>query len=1019
MKFEFNYHKSLQYLHVNCEKPRAYFVPHTTECSAKRNNRAESKLFTSLCGDWDFKYYPNETFIDDFVAPDFTTEGFDKLTVPMSWQINHKKGYDTPNYTNVNYPFTVDPPYVPNNNPCGLYVRSFEMTELGDKEYYINFEGVDSCFYLFINDEFAAYSQVSHMTSEINITKLLKKGVNTIKVLVFKWCDGSYVEDQDKFRFSGIFREVYLLAREKTHVKDIFIKTYIADDYRSATLSAELTLTGEANVEYKLCAPCGCTLAEGVTNNGKIEISVDSPSLWSDEIPTLYKLYVKCAGEYICQNIGFKRVEIIGRVVYINGKKVKCKGVNRHDSHPILGSATPMDHMLEDLYILKRHNVNMIRTSHYPNDPRFLELCDEVGFMVCDETDLETHGMRYGKNGSKSWDDLTDGDEWTETYLDRVERMYERDKNRACVVMWSLGNESGVGKNQVLMSEYLHSRDERNIVHCEDISRRRFRTDRYDDTDQYAKYECAIDVDSFMYYSPTQCDFHLNKIKGLTRPLFLCEYSHAMGNGPGDLKEYWDVIYANDAFFGGCVWEFLDHSVAEGDNKYTDPHYVYGGDYGDYPNDGNFCVDGLVYPDRRPHYGLLEYKQVIKPFSVELDGNNLRIKNLRYFKDLTDTDLVWSVEANGRVIKEGRLVNLNVKPQTRRTYKLDLGYIPEDKFVYLNISARSNASTPWASVGYELGFDQFVLNEPATSDVKAEENALCLKNEKYTATIVDGETVYTFDKLHGTLTSIVDNGRELLASPLELSIWRAPTDNDRKIKLEWAKYGYPNATHMCYGTEVIVDQANAVKVIAKISMGEKAMPPIFHSTVTYTVISGKGVKVDIDADVKEEVNSLPRFGMQLSMVEDSETIVYFGRGEAESYIDKRHASKMGVYRTTASKNFEHYVRPQENMAHTDTKWVSVSSVAGHGLVFLRSDKDFSFNCCHFTPKQLTETRHDYELVPLKETVVNIDYRHNGIGSASCGPTLPARLSLLEKKINFSFRIMPAFANNICPFKEIK
>ena len=371
------------------------------------------------------------------------------------------------------------------------------------------------------------------------------------------------------------------------------------------------------------------------------------------------------------------------------------------------------------------------------------------------------------------------------------------------------------------------------------------------------------------------------------------------------------------------------------------------------------------------------------------------------------------------MIKEGRIAGLSVKPQTRRTYKLDLGNIPEDKFVYLNISVKSNVTTPWAAAGYELGFEQFVLCEPVTSDVKADGKALKVSEEKYSISVIDGETVYTFDKLHGTLASVVDNGRELLASPLELNIWRAPTDNDRKIKLEWAKYGYPNATHMCYGTELVSVGEKEIKVSAKISMGEAAMPPIFHSAVTYTVISGKGVKVDVDADVRHDAISLPRFGVQLSMVEDSENVVYFGRGDAESYLDKRHASKMGVYRTTASKNFEHYVRPQENMAHTDTKWVSVASVAGHGLLFLRADNDFSFNCCHFTPKQLTETKHDYELKPLKETVVNIDYRHNGIGSASCGPTLPDRLSLLEKKINFSFRILPAFVNNVCPFEEIK
>ena len=1026
MDFNFKYHKSLEYLHVGCEKPRAYFVPYLNIEKAKRNLRAESEVFTSLCGDWDFKFFRNESELCDFTSENFTTEGFDKLTVPMSWQVMHKRGYDTPNYVNVDYPYPIDPPHVPADNPCGLYVRTFNVGKLEDKELYINFEGVDSCFYLFVNDTFAAYSQVSHMTSEVNITKYVKEGENTLKVLVFKWCDGSYLEDQDKFRFSGIFREVYLLERSKNRISDLFIKADLDEALENAKVEIEADTVGDGELEYTLLAPCGCIVASGKASakddKAVAYFDVDAPMLWSDEIPTLYTLCLKFGGEYICQKIGFKRVEIKNSVFYINGKKVKAKGVNRHDSHPILGSATPMDHMREDLYILKRHNVNMVRTSHYPNDPRFLELCDEIGFYVCNETDLETHGMTWGSSTEAeghydSWSKLTDSDDWTEAYLDRVQRMYERDKNRTCVIMWSLGNESGVGKNQRKMSEYLHSRRSTNIVHCEDISRRSY-YDRWKE-DYYSKWDDVIDITSFMYYGYAKCVDYLND-KKQKMPLFLCEYCHAMGNGPGDLKRYWDIIYKYDKFFGGCVWEFLDHSVAEGDNKYTDPHYIYGGDYGDRPHDGNFCVDGLVYPNRKPHYGFLEHKQVVKPFRVELtEKGDLRVRNLRYFKSLEDTDLYWTVEKNGKVVKQGRIAALNIKPQTARSYKLDLGEWKDDEFVYLNVSLRSNEPTLWADVGYEIGFDQITLCEPKVKgETKASGNALNVVESEYAITVTDGAASYTFDKLLGTLVSINDNGREMLASPAVPTIWRAPTDNDRRIKSDWAKAGFNKAQLNCYGTELVSVSSECVKICAHLSLSGRAMSPALRTDVIYTVLSGKGIVFDFDVTVRKDVPSLPRFGVELQMVEDSENVVYFGRGTAESYIDKRHASKMGVYRTTAVENFEHYVRPQENMAHTDTKWLTVASPAGHGLVFLRESGDFSFNCSHYTSKLLTDTAHDYELVPSKETVVNIDYRHNGIGSNSCGPTLPEDVSLIEKKFGFSFRIMPAFVNNVCPFEEI-
>ncbi|MBE6592685.1 MAG: glycoside hydrolase family 2, partial [Ruminococcaceae bacterium] len=571
--FEFKYHKSLEFLHVNCEKPRAYFVPYDTKEKALRGNRADSNRLISLCGDWDFKFYRSEAELDDFLATDFSIAGFDKMTVPRSWQTVLDKGYDTPQYTNAIYPFPFDPPRVPAENPCALYTRKLTLAEEAlKKDIFINFEGVDSCFYLFVNGEFAGYSQVSHSTSEINITPLLRAGVNTFSVVVFKWCDGSYLEDQDKFRFSGIFREVYLLLRDKKHICDVYLRPSLSADYSEGALRIETLAGGNLEYEYSLFSPSG---EEIISGNATSELSpvmtVSAPSLWSDETPDLYTLVIHSKDEYLSFPFGFKDLKIANGIVFINGKKVKARGVNRHDSHPILGSATPYEHMLNDLYVMKRHNVNTVRTSHYPNDPRFTELCDRLGFYVIDEADIEPHGACVILH----WDYFTDSDEWQDAFLDRCERLFERDKNHVCVIMWSVGNEMGVGKNQVRSYEYFHSRQPECIVHCEDFSRRHSYyhlgaySDRYGNSKHYPPIEeKCTDITSYMYWSTESCrDVYLaNKDPFYSNmPLFLCEYSHAMGLGPGDLKDYWDLIWKTDRFFGGCVWEFIDHSVATGD----------------------------------------------------------------------------------------------------------------------------------------------------------------------------------------------------------------------------------------------------------------------------------------------------------------------------------------------------------------------------------------------------------------------------------------------------------------------
>ena len=1029
MKLSYNYHRELETLHVNCEKPRSYFVPYADEKTALCGNRAKSANLISLCGDWNFRFYESANNIDDFLDASFTTDGFDKMTVPRTWQSVIDKGYDKAAYINDGYVFPIAPPMIPTDIPCGLYVRDLYIDgDFLEKDVYINFEGVDSCFYLFVNGSFAGYSTVSHSTSEINITKLLKKGVNTFKVLVLKWCVGTYLEDQDKLRMSGIFREVYLLARDKEHIRDIYLKPTLNADYTQASISIDLSSDKALKYNYKLLDPDMKVISSGKGSTDKKKtLKIASPRLWSDEIPDLYTLVILCGSEYIALPVGLREFKIVGKVIYINGKKVKARGVNRHDSHPYLGYATPADHMWKDLCIMKAHNVNMVRTSHYPPDPRFITMCDKIGMYVCDETDMETHGMGKIMN----WEGLTNSPEWTHMFLDRVERMFERDKNHASVLMWSLGNESGVGINQIKMYDFIHSRMPGAIVHCEDPCRQHL----FDKPDprvcqiagDFHKY---TDVFSVMY-KPFDVSAELSSDpEKLDIPYFLCEYSHAMGNSPGDLKEYWDIIYANDGFFGGCVWELTDHSVASGENRYASPEFLYGGDFGEplYRHSGNFCLDGLVYPDRRVSTGMLEHKNVVKPFAVkdvDVLGGKFSILSRREFKNLSDCDVFWKLEQRGKIVKQGRIASPDIAPRELKSFEIDLSGIDKTLGGALTVSLRTIDATPWAGAGYEIGFEQFCVaesTEKAPLGAKSR-GRLELYEDDDVISITDKRTVYTFDKASSLLSSVVDNGREMLVSPMRPTVWRAPTDNDRRIKLKWIEAGYDTASNVLHSLECVSADESKVVLSSKITMGGAVLrSPFLRLDITYTVLADEGLVVDtkaerLDMQVGRPAPMLPRLGFEFKMPEENERLVYFGRGPVESYIDKRWASSQGLYETGVNEHFEHYIRPQENMAHADTEWVSVSNLSGHGLAAIALESSFSFNCSHYTSKQLTDTSHDHQLKALKETVVNIDYRHSGIGSASCGPELDPKYRINAKNIAFSFRLKPMFVNDADLFEE--
>lgn len=1013
-----NYHKSLTDFHVNCEKPRAYFIPFESEKKAVSGKRGDSAYFKSLCGKWNFKYFDSINDLDeDYTADDYDICDcgcFDEIDVPRNWQTVLDAGYDVPNYTNIRYPFPFDPPHVPEDNPCGVYIRDFYLSEsFADRHVYLNFEGVDAGFYVYLNGEFVGYSSVSHCVSEFDVAGLAHEGRNRLVVIVVKWAATSYIEDQDMWRMSGIFREVYLLARSEDRICDFYARQAVLEDFSEAKLSLEIEKTGKKKAEYKLVSPDGEIISEGKCDK-VTDITVSSPMLWSDETPDLYTLVLSCGDEVIVKNIGFRRYEIKKRIVYINGKKVKARGVNRHDSHPVLGHTTPYEHFLQDLYILKAHNVNMIRTSHYPSDARFIELCDKLGFYVVCEADLEAHGCCYAGD----WSILSDSPDWTQVYVDRAVRLFERDKNSPCVIFWSLGNEAGVGLNQCKMAEYIRSREKNAIIHYEGAAERYIcegGLGRHKDRPQNVSYDemnAISDMESRMYPSVGDVEEYLKKGK---KAYFFCEYCHAMGNGPGDLAAYWELIHKYDNHFGGCIWEFTDHSVQiDVDGK---PGFTYGGDFGDYPHDGNFCVDGLVYPDRRVHTGLLEAKKVYQPYFAELvdfEKGEVKITSRRYFTSLSDLSLCWSVECDGKIVLSGNVQKLDIAPSRSRSFKLFNAYDFADEGEYtLTLRFLYNTEHPWAKAGEENGFYQFELFSVCSDE---EEENICAVNrleygeDERFIEICCGETCYQFDKTKGNICQIVHDGKSMIDEPASFEIWRAPADNDMYIKNKWRECGYDKVQTHVYESGLAQRGDDHITLYAKISLGARAYTPILTADVTYVFSCDGSCSVEIDVKRNKTKPYLPKFGMRFVMPEGNERVEYFGYGPMESYADKNLASRLSYFKTTATDNFEPYVKPQENSSHFGTRRAFVGDLYGHGMLFenLYDGESFSFNASHFRAETLSETAHDYELVPEQSTIVCIDPKMSGIGSNSCGPELAEEYRVKEESFSCSFKFKPTF-----------
>lgn len=1042
------YYEDLHTLHENTMPNRAYYIPASKQMDSLVHHRQDSDRLQLLSGDWQFRYYDSiYSLSEHFYEETFDDTGFDTIPVPSVWQ-NH--GYDSHQYTNVNYPFPFDPPYVPQDNPCGAYRVSFSYkADEAAPDTYLNFEGVDSCFYVWLNGSYVGYSQVSHSTSEFDVTPYLKNGMNQLAVLVLKWCDGSYLEDQDKFRMSGIFRDVYLLKRPRNTVYDYFIRTELpSDETDSALVSIKLNylhdvvptqvrLFDREGVCVVKASVCAETLTGTEVPNGmkiplspadasasaatdptetdyqiSVSLHVEQPHLWNPETPYLYTLVLQTENETITDRVGLRQITIVDNVVTVNGSAVKFKGVNRHDSDPVTGFAISLSQMKTDLFLMKQHNFNAIRTSHYPNSPIFYQLCDEYGFFVIDEADIEAHGACALFFENDSWDNrcrrwsgpIADNPEFTDSILDRVKRCVHRDKNRTCVVIWSMGNESAFGPAFEQALRWTKAFDAGRLTHYEGaLYRDENRTCDFSNLDLYSRmYPSLDDIRDYLESKPD-------------KPMILCEYCHAMGNGPGDFEDYYQIFHEYDGICGGFVWEWCDHAIYKGKTKNGKAMYAYGGDHGETVHDDNFCMDGLVYPDRTPHTGLREYKNVHRPVravSYEQESGKLTLENTLNFENIEECiSITYEVCCDGTVTETGTIETPSIAPHETGTVQIT-PTVPERGDTYLKLYYHQKQETPCVPDGFDLGFDELPLaNEDRRNQTslrvlqhKADEAAPIVRSEDDTTLTVKGDKFcYVFDKKTGMLQKMNADGEEFLMRPMQYNVWRAPTDNERSLKNDWFRARYDQVSERAYTVTGEVNGSEAI-VHCTSSLCAPCIQKMIDLDTVWTIYADGTIDVAVSVQRNTEFPELPRFGLRLFLPDELDTVTYYGIGPYESYIDKHYAGSHGTYTGSIDSLHEDYIRPQENGSHYDCSYVMIES-GTHGLIAAGKDA-FSFNASLYTQEELTAKKHNYELEPCGDSVLCLDYAQNGIGSNSCGPRLIEKYRFDEKEFTFNIRLIP-------------
>lgn len=924
-------------------KQRSWYIPEGSEkCT--------------LNGEWRFKYFENGDNAGEI-------EEWDNIEVPSCWQL---KGYENPNYTNINYPFPCDPPYVPDINPLGVYERSFQLTD-GSLDAYLVFEGVSSHAEVYVNGKYVGFTQGSRLFAEFDITEFVSSGTNTVRVYVRKWCCGSYLEDQDAFRYNGIFRDVYVLSRPHGHIFDLDIKTEgssiicTADGYFTAELyDNDAFLDTQTSVDGKVC------------------FKVETPKLWSAEMPNLYTVKIHSAGETITRKIGFRTIEISDDYeLLINGVPVKLKGVNHHDTDPNKGWTMSEEDILRDLKLMKQLNINTIRTSHYPPSPKFLDYCDEMGFYVILETDIETHGvLRRYANISYNFD-VESADwpcanpDWKKEFIERMERAYERDKIHTSIIMWSTGNESGYSENQHDMIEWVKSRDKTRLAHCEDASRK----GTPDNTDVYSR----------MYPSVETIE---NWAKGdeIKQPVFMCEYAHAMGNGPGGIWDYWNAIYENKKLIGGCVWEWADHVVT------VDGVQKYGGDFdGELTHDGNFCCDGMVFADRSFKPGAFEIKNTYAPFRIKWQDGALILKNCFSFTSFDGYSFEYDITADGESI-EKKIVRLNTKPGDAFAITPSVQLPNESRLgCYITVKMLDGD-------GFEIGCMQEEIPTVIIKE-KSEASPICLTDGEFEITAQGENFRYVLSKQTGTFISIVISGEEQLLEPAKLSYFRAPTDNDRNIKMYWDRTNiWQGENFDCVFSKIYSCEVSLNKAVFTASAAGISRKPFFNYTLEYQFFDDGSVEVSLNGKIRENVIWLPRLGFEFKLPYAKDKFRYFGNGPLESYRDMNRHGTVGWHESDADKEYVNYVRPQEHGNHTACKVLDIEN----SLKFAADDMEISV--LHHSIEALTDAEHTDELKKSDGTNVRVDYKVSGIGSASCGPALDEKYRLSEKDILFRFTI---------------
>ena len=1004
-----HYYENLHMLHENTMPDRSYYVPASVKMDCLVEQREKSDRIQMLNGEWKFKYYDSiYDFKEQFYELGFNSDNYPTIPVPGVWQ---NYGYDNHQYTNFRYPFPVDPPYVPQDNPCGTYLHRFtyQKNQKAPKAF-LEFEGVDSCFYVWLNGEYVGYSQVSHALSEFDVTEFIKEGENLLAVLVLKWCDGSYLEDQDKFRMSGIFRDVYLIKRPKQCIYDYFINTKIEGDRAFVNISTKYldeTIPVKATVydaENKVVTD--------FVYQGEIGFEMKEPHLWNSEQPYLYTLVLETENEVITEHIGIREIHIEGNVVYINGAPIKFRGVNRHDSDPVTGFVISVEQMKKDMEMMKQHNFNAIRTSHYPNQPMFYQMCDQYGFFVIDEADNESHGpwmLCYSNDTdaerASRWNELiSDNPEFDEATMDRVRKLVERDKNRPCVVIWSMGNECGYGCTFEKALAWTKQYDPSRLTHYESAyykgHKRKY---DYSNIDLYSRmYPGFQEVIDYAESNPD-------------KPYIMCEYCHSMGNGAGDYEEYFELIEKYDCICGGFVWEWCDHAIYKGKTEDGKDIYFYGGDHGEYPHDANFCMDGLVYPDRTPHNGLLEYKNVHRPARVRSYDQKtgiLVLKNEMNYVDLKEyLDIFYEVSSDGQKISSGKIDRANLPELLpRREAEISLPVqIPEKGKAYLKIIYTLKAADAFRMKGHALGFDEIALDNndsrnqtslawQTESAVSAKELPKLKVSETPKHLIVEGGAfTYVYSKLYGTFDQLTVNGKDFLDRAMELNVWRAPTDNDMYIKAEWQKAMYDRAVSRAYVTNYILT-AEHLEIHSKMSLTAVTVQRMMNIDTVWTIDNAGQISVKMDVTRDMDFPELPRFGFRLFLPKEMDQVTYFGMGPEESYVDKCRAASHGIYSSRVADLHEDYLKPQENGSHNDCDYVVIK---GEDYVIKAyGEKTFSFNASIYTQEELTEKMHHFELVPCGSTVLNLDFRQNGIGSNSCGPRPQEKYRLAEESFTF-------------------